>query len=93
MLVMSVCAKFCMPILVDCQWSTYGEWSECSKSCEGGFMTSNRTKIGEPMFGGKECDGNETRTEVCNMNSCPGRHNMVIGVASPTILDLVVFYM
>ena len=49
-------------------------------------MTSNRTKIGEPMFGGKECDGNKTRTEVCNMNSCPGRHNNFIYIALPSIL-------
>ena len=38
------------------------------------------------MFGGKECDGNETRTEVCNMNSCPGRHNILIGIYLPLIL-------
>ena len=56
-------------------------------------MTSNRTKIGEPMFGGKECDGNETRTEVCNMNSCPGRHNIFIGISLPLILDLILSYM
>ena len=93
MLIMSVCAKFCLTFLVDCQWSTYGEWSECSKSCEGGFMTSNRTKIGEPMFGGKECDGNETRTEVCNMNSCPGRHRIFIRMTLLLILDLIVSYM
>ena len=56
-------------------------------------MTSNRTKIGEPMFGGKECDGDEARTEVCNMNSCPGRHNIFIGIALPLILDLTMSYM
>ena len=56
-------------------------------------MTSNRTKIGEPMFGGKECDGNETRTEVCNMNSCPGTHFIFIGIALTLILDLILSYM
>lgn len=58
---------------VDCKWSSYTEWSECSQSCGGGARTSNRTILQHPINGGQECTGTALKTEACNLEPCPGR--------------------
>ena len=57
---------------MDCEWSDFGEWSECSKSCGGGEKTSNRSIIKLPLYGGIECEGKDTQIESCNDQPCPG---------------------
>ena len=68
----------CCPLSGDCQWSSYGEWSECSEPCEGGKRTSNRTINQPAIYGGMDCIGNDTRIETCNLNLCPGTPRMKI---------------
>ena len=58
--------------LVDCEWSDFGEWSECSKSCGGGEKTSNRSVVKSALYGGKECEGKEIQIGSCNDQPCPG---------------------
>ena len=55
---------------VDCSWSPWYAWSECSKTCDGGNRTANRTISVEAYNGGKECDGNDTKVEECNTEKC-----------------------
>ena len=57
---------------VNCQWSSYGERSECTKTCGGGEMISNRTILQQALDGGQECEGNELKIEKCNETPCPG---------------------
>ena len=35
-------------------------------------MTSKRTIIHQLLYGGMECEGNETKIDKCNENPCPG---------------------
>ena len=59
-------------VLVNCEWSDFGEWSECSKSCGGGEKTSSRSVVKPALYGGKECEGKEIQIESCNDQPCPG---------------------
>ena len=55
---------------VDCEWGQYGEWSQCSKSCDGGVSYRTRTKLREEMFGGESCSGDSVEIELCNKETC-----------------------
>ena len=58
---------------VDGEWSDWGAFSKCSKSCGGGIRTSERTCTDPaPQHGGKSCSGVSARSEECNTRSCPG---------------------
>ena len=59
--------------LVNCKWSSYSEWSECSKSCGGGIRTSSRKIVQESSNGGTPCVGEALRNETCNIDICPGK--------------------
>ncbi|XP_059164384.1 SCO-spondin-like [Physella acuta] len=48
----------------------WGEWSECSKTCNGGIIWRNRTCYG-PFYGGDDCPGALNETKPCNEESCP----------------------
>jgi len=56
---------------VDCLWGSYGEWSNCSKTCGGGERTRTRNETTPASNGGQECDGDSTETENCNQEECP----------------------
>ncbi|KAJ8030341.1 Hemicentin-1 [Holothuria leucospilota] len=60
-------------LTVDGGWSDYGEWSECSQTCEEGIQTRIRTCTNpRPQYGGLECVGVDTETQVCrNRRVCP----------------------
>ncbi len=57
---------------VDCQWSEWGSWSSCSKSCipestgQLGVATRTRTST-PPKNGGLECDPNDAQDQ----RNCP----------------------
>jgi len=55
---------------VDCKWNSWSEWGACSKSCGGGLRKQSRDSEWA-RFGGAECDGNDTKSEVCNEDDCP----------------------
>ena len=45
-----------------CEWSSWGEWSECTKSCGGGNVMRMREKL--PGIG--SCDGAKEEITVCD---------------------------
>lgn len=49
-----------------CDYSTWSDWSECSKECNGGERTQTR----ELNAGGARCNGTLTRSEPCNTQPC-----------------------
>ena len=56
---------------VDCKWNEWSNWTECSLSCANGTQTRSRTF--EPaLHGGKECEGPEVESVMCNTQACPG---------------------
>jgi len=54
---------------VDCVWS---EWTigECSQTCGEGKRNNTRTKV-LAQFGGKECEGEGSAVEDCDLPECP----------------------
>ena len=57
---------------VDCRWSDFGEWSNCSADCGDGEQERSRTIEIAAAFGGAECTGSENETQVCKIKECPG---------------------
>ena len=58
--------------IVDCKWSEYGEWSECSVTCGNGKHISTRKVIQQALNGGLECEGEDTKTKPCKLKKCKG---------------------
>ena len=58
---------------VDCKWSTWSNWSSCSKTCGNGLQERKRTKPTRAENGGKECIGNNNETRSCNEGFCTGK--------------------
>ena len=65
-----VCRFFIYNFTVDCIWSSWNTWAECSRPCSGGKRTSNRTIITAELDGGNICEGEDSRTEDCNTDPC-----------------------
>ena len=61
------------PLIVDCQWSEYGEWTACSETCGGGTRMSERVVVQNASYGGQECKGLAFKIDPCNKNPCPGK--------------------
>ena len=55
-------------------WSVWAGWSECDVTCGSG--TRSRTRSCDnpaPAHGGEDCAGADHNTDVCVLNTCPGR--------------------
>ncbi|XP_053388061.1 A disintegrin and metalloproteinase with thrombospondin motifs adt-1-like isoform X2 [Mercenaria mercenaria] len=66
-------ARHCgQPCKIDGQWTTWQEWTKCSKSCASGTRSRARTCTNPaPANGGTDCTGDKSVTESCNTDSCP----------------------
>ena len=60
---------------IDCKWSEFSNWGECSKSCGGGFQFRERTIERLARNGGRPCLGDTHERRQCNSNECPCRLN------------------
>ena len=49
-------------------WGEWGSWSSCTRTCNTGRQTRNRT-----CNGGDDCAGDSTETRDCNTQACPGK--------------------
>mmetsp|Transcript_9563 Transcript_9563/g.17110 ORF Transcript_9563/g.17110 Transcript_9563/m.17110 type:complete len:1334 (+) Transcript_9563:115-4116(+) len=59
------------PCPVDCAWSQWGEWSECSVSCGKGVKSKKRSELTALQFGGQPCTGGHLRQVDCEEQNCP----------------------
>ena len=49
-------------------------WSECSEECGEGLKEGQRQcNNPPPKNGGKECEGDFTKTKPCKLKECPGK--------------------
>jgi hypothetical protein len=56
---------------IDCQVTKFGQWSACTKSCNSGVATRERSITGNSwMHGGKPCPALK-ETKKCNTQHCP----------------------
>ncbi|XP_063682435.1 A disintegrin and metalloproteinase with thrombospondin motifs 8-like [Bolinopsis microptera] len=63
------------PCPVDGGYSAFGDWSKCSAECDGGTQTKTRQcNDPAPSNGGKECEGDDSETQTCNEDPCPGEN-------------------
>ena len=56
---------------INCQWGQWGAWTKCSKSCNSGYETRQRTIAQQANASGEPCTGEPTQTQQCNAQSCP----------------------
>ena len=57
---------------LDCQWSEWTSYSNCSVECGTGTQTRTREKTVEEQYGGL-CSGSAEDTIICTLNPCPSK--------------------
>ena len=61
-------------LLVAGNWSTWGDWSTCSKTCGNGRRVRSRLcNNPAPSHGGAFCIGDANNTEACLVLKCPSK--------------------
>lgn len=66
---------------IDGQWSSWGSWAECSKTCGGGSQTRSRVCTSPaPENGGLPCQGSASDTKECKTFACSGNGATIIGL-------------
>ena len=59
---------------VNCEYSDWGQWSECDKPCDGGTRLHRREAVRQAWYGGVKCTEEDSKEEgPCNENPCPGK--------------------
>lgn len=59
------------PCPIDCEWTAWTSWSDCSVSCGDGTQTRERSVAQEALHGGAECAGPSEETQACSEEPCP----------------------
>eukprot|EP00930_Biecheleria_cincta_P002679 TRINITY_DN103677_c0_g1_i1.p1 TRINITY_DN103677_c0_g1~~TRINITY_DN103677_c0_g1_i1.p1 ORF type:complete len:1181 (-),score=158.84 TRINITY_DN103677_c0_g1_i1:85-3627(-) len=64
-----LCGQSACP--VDCEWSHWTTWRECSKTCGGGITDRYRNHSIVAMNGGVACEGSGRDVKHCARDPCP----------------------
>ena len=59
-------------LLVDCEWSDFSEWTQCTRECGTGWQSRKRTEETLAQNGGADCQGRAQEVQNCNTHRCPG---------------------
>lgn len=59
------------PCPVDCEWTSWSPWLQCSTGCGGGTQGRARSIAQPAMYGGNECAGPSIEDRACNEQPCP----------------------
>ncbi|XP_048771850.1 coadhesin-like [Ostrea edulis] len=58
---------------IDGGWGNWGSWSSCTKTCNTGTQSRDRSCDNPyPMHGGATCSGPSRASRDCNTDNCPG---------------------
>ncbi|XP_019729253.1 SCO-spondin-like [Hippocampus comes] len=58
---------------VDCGWSSWTQWSSCSRTCDVGVRRRYRSGTNPPPeFGGRPCEGSRVGVDTCSIEPCFG---------------------
>ncbi|XP_056155186.1 SCO-spondin [Lampris incognitus] len=61
------------PCPVDCGWSSWTQWSACSRTCDVGVRRRYRAGTNPPpAFGGRPCKGDRVGMDTCSIEPCYG---------------------
>ncbi|XP_066500743.1 A disintegrin and metalloproteinase with thrombospondin motifs 13 isoform X2 [Hoplias malabaricus] len=64
-------SKLSSPVVVHGSWSSWSEFSLCSRSCGGGVTYRKREcNNPRPAFGGRDCEGEGIAAELCHREPC-----------------------
>ena len=58
---------------LDCKWSGWAKWSDCSQSCGKGSQTRERSIEMLARNGGSPCRGKGKQKRSCQIASCPSK--------------------
>lgn len=65
------CVYVCLS--VDCGWSSWTQWSACSRTCDVGVRRRYRSGTNPPpAFGGRPCKGDRVGIDTCSIEPCFG---------------------
>ena len=56
---------------MNCEWSSWGQWTSCSKECGVGSQERKRTIIRHAKNGGRKCIGSNLASKSCRVRFCP----------------------
>ena len=76
--------------IVNGDYSDWGPYGECSKTCGGGMQTRKRTCTNPPPTnGGENCNGlgPDSNTRECNNQRCPGVYSYIIFLSALQIAE------
>ena len=69
-----VSLSLCLSFSVDCGWSSWTQWSACSRTCDVGVRRRYRSGTNPPAaFGGRVCRGDRVGMDTCSLEPCQGR--------------------
>uniref|UniRef100_A0A087Y443 SCO-spondin n=1 Tax=Poecilia formosa TaxID=48698 RepID=A0A087Y443_POEFO len=58
---------------VDCGWSSWTQWSACTRTCDVGIRRRYRSGTNPPpAFGGRPCKGERVGVDTCSVEPCLG---------------------
>uniref|UniRef100_A0A1B0FG17 Spondin-like TSP1 domain-containing protein n=1 Tax=Glossina morsitans morsitans TaxID=37546 RepID=A0A1B0FG17_GLOMM len=78
-------------LVLDCQVSDWGQWSECNASCGTGIMTRTRKILQSPQNGGKHCP-TLMQKRGCQGYRCHGHHDKKILRETALLLPAALSY-
>ena len=62
-------------VLVDCGWTPWTSWTDCSQTCGAGNKTRSRSVANTAHSGGLNCAGTASETQQCTIIECPSEYN------------------
>lgn len=67
---------------INCEFTKWGDWTECSETCGGGWQARLRRVKVHPRFGGSSCEGPLRETVTCNAQACAGARDCAVSAWS-----------